>query len=282
MMLPDAALASAIECNEEEAMTTTSKTRAPAERGVSPTSARRQGGQGALGTRGHGVFLAAEVLLAVLVAALAVAVKGHPGPLPGDVGATLDLQHALLPHQALTALVDSVSTINWPQPSAVALVAIVLVLLVSRRWLDALFGVLTAVLGDLSSYLLNEVVQRPRPNGYGVHVLRHITNYFSFPSGHVVHAFAFFGFLLFLSVRSWSLPAGRLRSAQVWSWALWAIRVVLIALIVLMGPSRVLEGEHWPSDVVGGALTGAFWLVLGAHLYPWAQRRWPRPRHRPS
>jgi len=124
-------------------------------------------------------------------------------------------------------------------------------------------------------------VQRPRPDGYGVHVLRHITNYFSFPSGHVVHAFAFFGFLLFLSLRSWSPTTGRAQSSRLWPWALWAIKVVLIALIVLMGPSRVLEGEHWPSDVVGGALTGAFWLVLGAHLYLWAERRWPRLRPRP-
>jgi len=260
-------------------MATTPKTRPPAERGVIPTSARRQG---ELGTRGHGVFLIGEVLLAVLVAVLAATVKSHPGPLPGDVGTTLDVQHALLPHQPLTALVDSVSTINWPQPSAVALVAVVLVLLVLRRWLDALFGVLTAVLGDLSSYLLNGIVQRPRPDGYGVYVLRHITNYFSFPSGHVVHAFAFFGFLLFLSVRSWSPLTGSVHSSRLWPWALWAIRAVLVALIVLMGPSRVLEGEHWPSDVVGGALTGAFWLALGAHLYLWAQNRWPRLRHRSS
>lgn len=50
----------------------------------------------------------------------------------------------------------------------------------------------------------------------------------------------------------------------------------MIALIVLMGPSRMLEGEHWLSDVVEGLLYGAFWLLAGIHAYRWAWHRWPR------
>jgi membrane-associated phospholipid phosphatase len=34
----------------------------------------------------------------------------------------------------------------------------------------------------------------------------------------------------------------------------------------------VLEGEHWPSDVLGGWLYGVFWLILGLHVYS-ARRR---------
>jgi membrane-associated phospholipid phosphatase len=80
---------------------------------------------------------------------------------------------------------------------------------------------------------------------------------------------AFFGFVLFLTwrMRRPALP-------------LWPVRAVLIALIVLMGPSRVLEGEHWPSDVLGGLLYGAFWLILGLHVYAWAGHRQLRDRRR--
>jgi membrane-associated phospholipid phosphatase len=78
---------------------------------------------------------------------------------------------------------------------------------------------------------------------------------------------AFFGFVLFLTWQT-----------RRWVPLLWPVRAVLVALIVLMGPSRVLEGEHWPSDVLAGLLYGAFWLILGLHLYTWARHRWPRDR----
>ncbi len=37
--------------------------------------------------------------------------------------------------------------------------------------------------------------------------------------------------------------------------------------ILLMGYSRVYEGEHWLSDVLGGYLSGALWLALFIFLY---------------
>lgn len=213
----------------------------------------------------HGAFVGGEVVLLLLAMALAVAVKRHPGPLPDDVNISLGVQHLFLPHRALTAALDAVSTINWPIPSAIALVLVVVFFLVVRRWLDAIAILIVGGLADASSYLTNTIVRRPRPLGHGVHVLQHITNYYSFPSGHVVHAIAVFGLLLFLTYRT--------RRSPLW---LWIVRLVLLLLIVLMAPSRVLEGEHWPSDVVEGALYGLFWLIIGTHLYYWARNRWPR------
>jgi membrane-associated phospholipid phosphatase len=130
-----------------------------------------------------------------------------------------------------------------------------------RRWLAAAVAVLTSGLADASSYITNEIVRRPRPADHGLHILHVIKNYYSFPSGHVIHAVAFFGFVLFLTWQT-----------RRWVPLLWPVRAVLIALIVLMGPSRVLEGEHWPSDVLGGLLYGVFWLILGLHVYS-ARRR---------
>ncbi|HEV7214523.1 MAG TPA: phosphatase PAP2 family protein, partial [Chloroflexota bacterium] len=111
----------------------------------------------------------------------------------------------------------------------------------------------------------NQFVQRPRPEGHGIVVLKQITNYFGFPSGHVVHVIAFFGALLFLTFQTRRWPALR-----------WLLRVVFVLLIVLIGPSRVMEGEHWPSDVVEGLVIGAFWLLVAVHFYWWGALHWPR------
>jgi membrane-associated phospholipid phosphatase len=219
--------------------------------------------------RRHAAFVAGELAVLLTALALAVIVRRHPGPLPGDVGVALALQHLLLPHHWLASLVDGVSTINWPVPSAIVVAGVVGLLVTLRRWLAAGTALLTSALADASSYITNEIVRRPRPSDHGLHILHVIKTYFSFPSGHVVHAVAFFGFVLFLTWQTRRLAP-----------LLWPVRAVLIALIVLMGPSRVLEGEHWPSDVLGGLLYGAFWLILGLHVYWWAEHR--RLRYRAS
>jgi len=216
---------------------------------------------------GHSGFIAGEIVLAILALGLAFMMKGHPAPLPGDAGVEVGWQRLLAPHHLLTTAIDDVSTIAWPIPQAVVLVAVTLALFLLRRPLAAILALVVAGVADGSNYAIAELVRRPRPAGYGVHVLNHIANYYSFPSGHVVHAFAYFGFLLFLTTT--------MRRAGSAPWLLLA-RIVLVALIVLMGPSRILEGEHWPSDVLGGVLYGLFWLVLALHVYRWAAARWPR------
>jgi membrane-associated phospholipid phosphatase len=221
--------------------------------------------------RRHAGFAIGELLALLAAFALAVIVRRHPGPLPGDVGVALALQHLLLPHHWLASLVDAVSAINWPVPSAIVVAGVIGLLVALRRWLAAAVALLTSGLADASSYITNEIVRRPRPADHNLHILHVIKTYYSFPSGHVIHAVAFFGFVLFLTWQT-RRPAPFL--------LLWPVRAVLIALIVLMGPSRVLEGEHWPSDVLGGLLYGAFWLMLGLHVYFWARHRRLRDRHR--
>lgn len=215
----------------------------------------------------HSPFLAGEAILLLLALALAIVVTLHPAPLPGDAGLAVAWQHLLLPHRSLTSAVEEISTIAWPVPQGVTLVGVTLVLVALRHWIAAVVALLTVGLADGSSYLVAEVVRRPRPDGHGLHVLNHIARYYSFPSGHVVHAFAYFGFLLFVVASS--------RAPRAAAPLLLLARLALLALILLMGPSRVLEGEHWPSDVLEGALYGLFWLLLAVHAYRWAETRWP-------
>lgn len=207
-------------------------------------------------------------MLAAIVGLDVVAVE-HPAPLPADAGSILAIQRFMLPHATLTQWLEQVSTITWPIPALETIIAVVVLLLLLRRWLDALIVGLFTALGSGSSYLTAELIRRPRPGGHGIHVLFQITNYWSFPSGHVEHALTFFGLLFFLSYQMG-------QPAPAWRPLLWLVRLVLLGFIVLMAPSRLVEGQHWLSDVVAGYLYGAFWLILGVHVYGLAAAHWPR------
>ncbi len=213
----------------------------------------------------HAGFIVGEALLLVATILLSFLVIRQPGPLPGDVGGVVAVQHAFLPHHVATTILEWVSTINWPVPAGAALAAIVGLLLLLRRWLDAIVVFCSSGLADASNFLLALLVHRPRPSGDWIIVLQHVTATTSYPSGHVVHAIAFLGILVFLSLQTRRV-----------AWLLWPLRVVFVAVILLMGPSRLLEGEHWPTDVLAGAFVGTFWLVLGIHAFLWAAGRHPR------
>lgn len=109
------------------------------------------------------------------------------------------------------------------------------------------------VAGALSSavyYLTQLEIHRARPDAHLVHVLRHAAEG-SYPSGHAV----FFTWLAVL------VPVA-LRPV----WRGWWLLAVLLALVMLLASiGRLVVGEHWPSDVLGGVLLGLGWslLVLG-------------------
>jgi undecaprenyl-diphosphatase len=101
------------------------------------------------------------------------------------------------------------------------------------------------------------VFERPRPSP--LWALAEEAS-FSFPSGHSVAAFAFYGVITYLIFR-------RLKGR--------AARVALIStasvFIVAIGASRVYLGVHYPSDVVAGYLVGLIWLatvVLASRRLP--------------
>jgi undecaprenyl-diphosphatase len=219
----------------------------------------------------HAGFAIAEIILLALLIALTVAVRTHGGaPLPGDVHGELDLQHWLRPHSPLVSALDAASTVGWPLPAAIAVAGASALLLVLRRWLDVIVMLATVGLADGVDYVFSKWVHRMRPTGHGIYVASNIKTSFSFPSGHVMQVMVFYGFLFFLTFQ--------VRDTRAW-W-LWPLRAVFLYLILATGPSRILEGEHWPSDVVGGYIYGGLWLLLGIHCYFFAARRWPALRGR--
>jgi undecaprenyl-diphosphatase len=168
----------------------------------------------------------------------------------------------------VTDVLNLASTVSWPTPAAIAVAGVSALLLILRRWLDVIVMLLTVGLADGVDYIFSKWVHRARPSGHGIYVASNIKTSFSFPSGHVMQVMVFYGFLFFLTFQ--------VRDRKAW-W-LWLIRAAILYLILAMGPSRILEGEHWPSDVIAGFIYGGLWLLLGIHFYFYAARRWPKLR----
>ncbi|MCH7737160.1 MAG: phosphatase PAP2 family protein [Chloroflexi bacterium] len=93
-------------------------------------------------------------------------------------------------------------------------------------------------------------VKRLRPEG----ALEGMTN--SFPSGTATVSVLVLGFLIFL-VGEFVGP----RNLRI------GIQVALGVVITLLGVFRLLAGEHWPSDIVGGYMAGAMALIAVIWLY---------------
>jgi undecaprenyl-diphosphatase len=123
------------------------------------------------------------------------------------------------------------------------------ILFLFRQRLEAIF-VFLSVLGFGLSEAIKAVVQRPRPSPDLVVVMEPVSGY-SFPSGHATFTVVFFGFLLFL-VSSIPMFQGAFKRL---------IQFILWAAIILGAISRVYQGVHWPSDVVGGLIIGLLILL---------------------
>lgn len=134
--------------------------------------------------------------------------------------------------------------------------------------LEAVFQLLAWGAGGISS-LVKHVMRRPRPDAGQVRVVLARIGGSSFPSGHVLIYTAVYGFLAFLLetlVRS-----DRVRRAMV---------TALVALIGLVGPSRIYLGHHWLTDVLASYLLGTSYLLGLAALYRRAKTEWLNRRRR--
>jgi undecaprenyl-diphosphatase len=78
----------------------------------------------------------------------------------------------------------------------------------------------------------------------------------SFPSGHVLTYVGVYGFLAVLA-ETLVRPI-LLRRALVGG---------LVGLVALVGPSRIQQGHHWPTDVTASYLLGTSYLVSVVELY---------------
>jgi len=166
--------------------------------------------------------------------------------LPGDLYLTLHLQS--FDNQFFLSFMKCISFIfgGWSSALIVAVIGILVWWRIGRleAIMIAVGGLLTLV-----DTPLKLVVGRPRPSADLVQILSHEQGN-GFPSGHALFAIVILGLLAyfaFINVKN--------RTIRV------VVLAGLIALILLIGTSRVYLGVHWPSDVIGGYLIGGLFLT---------------------
>lgn len=202
-------------------------------------------------------LLAGGVALLVLFAADAAYVLAF-GTTRADVAIELAVQHTSW--GSLAALFGLVDWLEGVRQAMLAIATVVVVALLNRR--ASWFAFLCFLSGG-GYWLAQELIRRPRPSAALVHVVRHTSDY-SFPSGHEVF------FTWWVTVLTVALVAPLAPRLLVPAWLLAAVLVVFVAI------SRLWEGEHWATDVVGGVLLGAGWtLIAFAAAPPSGPRRHP-------
>jgi undecaprenyl-diphosphatase len=125
-------------------------------------------------------------------------------------------------------------------------VVVALVVFVFFRWRRATLWLVITLLGALVLDLsLKYAFHRARPTPF----FGALPGTYSFPSGHALFSFCFYGVLA-------GLWAGRARSAfeRILIWITAGI------LVIGIGLSRIYLGVHYPSDVIAGYLAATVWV----------------------
>lgn len=203
-------------------------------------SARRRG------TAGVERWVIAWVALIVSGTLLALAARAA-GPLPGDLAFTRLLQK-LPPDGVVGLLLSYAGGAIWFLPVAALAVAVL-----GRRWVDAVLVLLAGATGALAGDALKLLVARPRPP---VELAREVSEGYGFPSSTVLFVVVLLGAVCYV-LRDTPRPVFVVVSAA------------SSLLVIMVGLSRVYVGEHWATDVVGGWLFGAAWLIPLAAAHRW-------------
>jgi membrane-associated phospholipid phosphatase len=200
-------------------------------------------------------------------------VHAHPAPYAIDLSTTETVQHLRL-WPWLEAILRFPSTLDNPLPSLIGGIfwSGVMFIMGLIFWLrkkspliwfqNGVFFAITVLGSAGMNVLVDILVNRPRPDPhkYPIHLDTPLVPFPTYPSGHTEHDVAYYGFLLYLSftrpVREWR-----------YRWLLIPLQIFAIYDILAIGYSRVLEGDHWLTDVLGGYLEGAIYLFVFIFLY---------------
>ncbi|MCL4774937.1 MAG: phosphatase PAP2 family protein [Burkholderiaceae bacterium] len=152
-----------------------------------------------------------------------------------------------------------VSALHAPRPIVAATLGLAALLLIRRRdRRGAVFVLLSVIAGAILNALLKRAFERPRPDFEGP---GHAGGDFAFPSGHVANSALFYGSLALLLLQHLDGRAARR-----------GVVAAAVALVVLVGASRIVLGAHYPGDVVAAMAEALAWLALCAMATGMARR----------
>ncbi len=138
-------------------------------------------------------------------------------------------------------------------PTAVVMTVAVALLWRRQRRTAAAWLAMSALIGFLGHTLLKALIGRPRPDWPDALTSASTA---AMPSGHAasgIDAWVVLGVILLVGA-----TGGRR-----------ALALGVIAAGILMGPSRLLLGVHWPTDVLAGWLFGAAVACAAAAAMLW-------------
>ena len=170
--------------------------------------------------------------------------------------------------QAVTRMAEVITFIGSPVLMTAASVGVALVLWRRRSMYRLMAFVVTMAGGTVLNLAVKLLFHRPRP--VFDHPLIHTSGY-SFPSGHMMGATLFFGFMAVLVAT---------RATQ-WRWRVLA-PLLAFSVIILVGLSRICLGAHYLSDVLAAVAASLAWLafcVTGVEAIERYHARTPDPLH---
>jgi undecaprenyl-diphosphatase len=144
----------------------------------------------------------------------------------------------------MTRVMNAISLLGYNVLIVELLVA--LAVFAKLRWRRAALWLIVTMTGSLVLDLtLKYIYHRTRPTAY----FGMAPHSYSFPSGHALCSFCFYGVLAgLLSARTKPLA---------WRLLIW---FTAAALVIAIGLSRIYLGVHYPSDVVAGYLAATVWV----------------------
>lgn len=199
------------------------------------------------------LLIAAGLLVTIIMTIYA----SSGGLFPGDTAISQAVQSV---DAAGAGTVVSFLNATFDASSLIVITAVLaLVLGVMGRYPQMILLAATS-LSQVMNAVLKQLVGRPRPEDGVVQVTEQASG-LSFPSGHTMGTVVFFGIIVYLSFQLIRHRHLRL-----------LVQALAISQMFAIGFSRVYTGAHWPSDVLGGFLWGAWTiaLLIACHrrLYP--------------
>jgi undecaprenyl-diphosphatase len=190
--------------------------------------------------------------------ALAAAVQMTGGPVQrADQAVANDLNAVVAPHPWLVTTLQVLTAPGSPVTAWVVLGTLTLALVIRHKRRLAVYVAVTGLGLAVLSPLLKHLVDRLRPI-VAMPVAR--AGGASFPSGHTLTVTVWVGVALLVLL---PLVPDRYRRLVVG---------IGVALVVIVGLTRIALGVHFVSDVLGGWLIGAAWLTATATAF----RTWRR------